>query len=247
MQREKFIQLMDELLQPKEFKDHCHNGLQIEGRPEIHKIVTSVSACQALIDYAAEINADAIITHHGIIWNDSSNVLTGFNYKRIASVIKHDINYFGYHLPLDNHPRLGNNRQLAEVLQIEVEGQSAEQEFLWYGKLVTPMVLSEFIEHYQECTGHKPVFFGDKEKLITTIAWCTGGAQGMLHDAIKLGVDCYISGEVSEYTMSVSDESGVAYVAGGHYVTERYGIIALTEYLNEQGFDAEFLELYNPI
>jgi putative NIF3 family GTP cyclohydrolase 1 type 2 len=142
---------------------------------------------------------------------------------------------------------LGNNRQLAEVLQIEVEGQSDEQEFLWYGKLVTPMVLSEFIEHYQECTGHKPVFFGDKEKLITTIAWCTGGAQGMLHDAIKLGVDCYISGEVSEYTMSVSDESGVAYVAGGHYVTERYGIIALTEYLNEQGFDAEFLELYNPI
>lgn len=247
MLREEFSQQLEELFEPKKFKDFCTNGLQIEGTPEIQKIVTGVSATKALIEYAVEAEADAIITHHGIVWNNTNPVLTGLQYNRVAPVIKHDINFYGFHLPLDNHPTLGNNVQLADVLQIEIDGQSEENDFIWYGHLREPLTLAEFIDHYQECTGHRPVFFGDIERLITNIAWCTGGADGMFNDAIKLDIDCYISGEVSEPNMALADESGVAYVAGGHYVTERYGIIALTEYLNEQGFDAEFVELYNPI
>lgn len=247
MQRDELIKQLNTLFQADKFKDYCPNGLQIEGTSEINKIITGVSLNQELIDHAIAKNADVIIVHHGIFWNKSSYELTGVKYQRVAKIIKNDINLLAYHLPLDKHSELGNNAQLAKLLGINICGQSGDQGLLWQGKLAQGMTLGEFVQFYQQQTGHLPLVFGDKDKLISTLAWCTGGADGMFADAISLDVDCFISGEISEPVMHLAKESGVAYVSGGHYVTERYGIMALTDYLNSIGYDAEFIELYNPV
>jgi dinuclear metal center YbgI/SA1388 family protein len=247
MSRDKLVNNLNSLLKIDLFKDYCPNGLQIEGSAEINKIITGVSLNQELIDCAIAKNADAIVVHHGIFWNKSSYELTGIKYQRVAKIIKNDINLLAYHLPLDNHAEFGNNAQLAKLLEINICGQSGDQGLLWQGKLAQSMTLGEFVQFYQQQTGHLPQVFGDKDKLISTLAWCTGGADGMFADAINLGIDCFISGEVSEPVMHLAKESHVAYISGGHYVTERYGIIALTDYLNSMGYDAEFIELYNPV
>ncbi|MBX9597308.1 MAG: Nif3-like dinuclear metal center hexameric protein [Burkholderiales bacterium] len=247
MSRDKLVYDLNDLLKISLFKDYCPNGLQIEGASEVQQIITGVSLNQELIDYAIAKEATAIIVHHGIFWNKSSYELTGIKYQRVAKIIKNDINLLAYHLPLDNHAEFGNNVQLAKLLGITICGQSGEQGLLWQGKLAQAMPLGEFVQFYQQQTGHLPSFFGEQEQSISTLAWCTGGADGMFADAISLGVDCFISGEISEPVMHLAKESGVAYISGGHYVTERYGIIALTDYLNSMGYDAEFIELYNPI
>lgn len=247
MSRDKLVYDLNNLLKINLFKDYCPNGLQIEGSSEINRIITGVSLNQELVDYAIAKNADAIIVHHGIFWNKSSYELTGIKYQRVAKIIKNDINLLAYHLPLDNHAEFGNNAQLAKLLGISICGQSGDQGLLWQGKFAQAMPLDEFVTFYQQQTGHLPLAFGDKDKLISTLAWCTGGADSMFADAISLGVDCFISGEISEPVMHLAKESGVAYISGGHYVTERYGIMALTDYLNSMGYNAEFIELYNPV
>ena len=247
MLRSELVAKLDLELHPQLFHDYCPNGLQIEGRNEISRIITGVSLNQALIDQAIARNADAIIVHHGMFWSKEDPRLIGIKYQRIAKLIKHDINLIVYHLPLDNHPQLGNNAQLANLLDIEVTGQCGEQNLLWHGNLRQPRTLSSLIGDYQRQTGHPPQYFGHNDKIISKIAWCSGGADGMFADAINLGVDCYFSGEVSEPTMSLSQESDVAYIAGGHYVSERLGIQVLTDWLRNLGLSAEFVDIYNPI
>lgn len=247
MLRSELLEQLNLLLMPEKFQDYCPNGLQVEGAKDIHKIVTGVSLSQALIDHAIKIEAQAIIVHHGIFWHKSGYVLTGLKYQRVAKLIKNDINLFAYHLPLDNHPELGNNVQLAKLLDIEVHNQTGYQGLLWSGILKKPQALAEFTKFYQQKTNHKPIYFANDNKLISKIAWCTGGADNMFEEAIDLEIDCYLTGEIKEPIMSLAHESGVAFIAGGHYVTERYGIMALTNYLKAQGLDTEFVELYNPI
>lgn len=240
---------LNQILEPDKFKDYCPNGLQIEGQTEIKKIITGVSLNEKLIDLAIERKAQAIIVHHGIFWHKESYAVTGIKKKRIAKLIKNDINLYAYHLPLDNHPQLGNNVQLAKLLGVETKGNTGEQGLLWYGELIKPISVEEFSKVITKKLLHKPMVFANNlDKLITKVAWCTGGADSFFSAAIELGVDAYISGEVSEPIYSLADESGIAYIAAGHYATERYGIMRLTKYLVENKIaNAEFAELYNPL
>lgn len=248
MLRETLIETLNQLLSPGQYKDYCPNGLQIQGSVRINKIITGVSINQQLIDMAVGSNVQAIIVHHGIFWNRSTYPLVGVKYERVAKLIKNDINLLAYHLPLDNHPVYGNNIQLANLLDIEVKYQTGEQNLIWVGELSTPILLSQFAANYEVRTGHKPICFGDTDKLVRKIAWCTGGADSMFEEAIALGVDLFVTGEIKEPVMHLALESSVAFMAGGHYTTERYGIKALTGYLRvDLGLDAEFIDIYNPI
>lgn len=252
MLRDELVKYLNNLFQADKFKDYCPNGLQIEGKSEINKIVCGVSISQELIDYAIKQKADAIIVHHGIFWNKNEYPITGIKYQRIAKLIKNDINLIAYHLPLDCHIELGNNAQLASVLDINVNGQAYDSQYkldlIWHGELSDDKSAREFCVHYQNKTGHSPLFLGNPDKNIKKIAWCTGGADSLFEQAIELEVDCFISGEVSEPIKSIAEESNVVYIAGGHYVTERYGIKALAKHLEVvKNLDCEFIEFYNPV
>lgn len=248
MHTKELVLKLDQLLSIERYSDYCPNGLQIEGINASSKIVTGVSICQELIDYAIEKKAHAILVHHGIFWNKSPYPITGIKYQRISKLIKNNINLIAYHLPLDNHAQYGNNAQLGQLLGIKPLFTAGEQGLIWVGELSTEQSITEFIQLYQLQTGHQPLWFGNSKKRINKIAWCTGGADSMFETVLNLGVDLYLTGEVKEPIKHLAEESNTLFVAGGHYVTERYGIKALTKYIQDELLlDAEFIDIYNPI
>jgi dinuclear metal center YbgI/SA1388 family protein len=245
------MQYLNSVLQPEKCKDYCPNGLQIEGSSEINKIVTGVTASQALIDAAIAEQADAILVHHGYFWRGENECLTGIKKKRIQALLAHDINLIAYHLPLDNHSELGNNAQLAKVLGLTIEsGLSPTDPSVpgLIGRLSKPMTARDFSAWLKECLQREPLHLGpDDEQMIETIAWCTGGAQGYLQYAVDAGVDAYLTGEVSEPSHHLAVETGTHFFAAGHHATERYGAKALGEHLAAK-FDVEvcFIDINNP-
>ncbi len=243
------LEYLNQILTPEKFKDYCPNGLQVEGSSEIKRIITGVSLSDKLIEAAINENAQAIFVHHGIFWLKDDYSLTGVKKRRVEKLLKHNINLYAYHLPLDNHPSLGNNIQLAQSLDIEVKGSTGEQNLLWYGQFAKPVSLGALVQRVKYNLQHEPIYFSDnEEKLVSTVAWCTGGGDGFFSDAIKLGVDAYISGEASEPTMALALESSVAYIAAGHYATERGGVQAVGKHLHKKfTLPVQFIELYNPI
>ncbi len=248
MQTKQLVLELNQLLAIERYNDYCPNGLQIEGNNTTIKIITGVSLNQELIDYAIRQNAQAIIVHHGIFWNKSSYPITGIKYQRISKLIKNDINLLAYHLPLDNHEILGNNVQLAKLLGITPLYTTGEQGLIWVGELPNKLSINEFYNLYAEKTGHKPLWFGDPTRKVGKIAWCTGGADSIFETVCETDIDLYLTGEVKEPIKHLAEESGITFVAGGHYVTERYGIKALTSYINDtMGIATEFVEIYNPI
>jgi dinuclear metal center YbgI/SA1388 family protein len=237
-------------LQPQNYKDYCPNGLQVEGSPIINSIITGVSLNEALIDEAIKRESQAILVHHGIFWNKESQILTGIKRNRIFKLLSNNINLYAYHLPLDNHPSLGNNIQLAHKLKIKALGNTGYQNLIWYGELEQEQKLSEFLELIKTTLGREPLCFTTHpcNHLVKTIAWCTGGGDGFFEEAINLGIDVYLTGEAAEPTQNLALESKVEFICAGHYATERYGVMALGDYVHSQlGIKAEFIELYNPI
>jgi dinuclear metal center YbgI/SA1388 family protein len=248
MKREELVSYLDGLLEPAKFRDYCPNGLQVEGREEVMRIVAGVTASQALLDAAIEAKADAILVHHGYFWKGEDGVITGMRRKRLGALIKHDINLIAYHLPLDAHPELGNNAQLASRLGWIPEGRFGEQDIGWLGRLAGPVALSALAENISQVLGRTPLVIGDQSRYVAKIAWCSGGAQGYLEQAIARGVDVYVSGEISEPTVHLARESGVAYIAAGHHATERYGVQAVAEHLAARfGLDCQFIDVANPV
>ena len=243
------LKYLDTTLTPEKYKDYCPNGLQVEGQAQIKRIIGGVSLSEKLIDAAINDQAEAIIVHHGIFWQKDDYALTGVKKRRIEKLIRHNINLYAYHLPLDNHATLGNNVQLAQLLEIEVQGQTGMQDLIWYGKLKHPLTLSLLSQRVSGKLGHQIRCFSHTyEHEISRIAWCSGGGDGFFPEAIKLGVDVYLSGEASEPTMALAEESQVAYLAVGHYASERYGIQALLAHLTTQfEIPASYIELYNPV
>lgn len=242
---------LNKLLNISKFRDYAPNGLQVEGRAEVKRIVTGVTASQALLDAAVELNADAILTHHGYFWKNESPVICGMKKRRIATLLRHDISLFGYHLPLDAHPELGNNAQLGKLLGLQTESVMDERELQGVGNvgfLSEPQTLEAFGQRVQAALGREPLLITGGDNPIRRIAWCSGGAQGYIQQAIDLGVDAYLSGEISEQTVHSARENGVHYIAAGHHATERYGVKALGEHLVAQ-FKLEhvFLDLDNPV
>ena len=239
---------LNTLLQPERFSDYCPNGLQVEGKQEINKIVTGVTASMALLQSAHRANADAVLVHHGYFWRGEALPITGIKKHRIQFLLQHDINLFAYHLPLDAHSKLGNNVMLAKKLGLTVTGRAGEKEMLLLAELKSPQPLQSLVNLIETKLNRKPQVIGDLNKPIQKIALCTGAAQGYIEQAAAAGVDAYISGEISEQTVHVAIESGVSYISAGHHATERYGIRALGEHL-AQKFDLqhEFIDIDNPV
>lgn len=252
MNRNSLEDYLNTLLSPARIKDYAPNGLQIQGKDEIQKIVTGVTASQALIKRAIDEKADAILVHHGYFWKNESYVIRGMKYERIKSLLDHDINLFAYHLPLDIHPTLGNNAQLAKLLNIEITGPlelGNELSVAIQGKLTRPSTgeaLSNIISEKlnRACLHIAP----PSNKEIKTIAWCTGGGQDYIELAAEQGIDAFISGEVSEKTTHIAHEMDIHFFAAGHHATERYGVKALGEYIaKEHGIEVVFVDIDNPV
>ena len=242
------VEYLDRLLEPAKFRDYCPNGLQVEGRAEVRRIVAGVTASQALLDDAVAVQADAVLVHHGYFWRGEDGRITGMRKRRLATLIENDISLLAYHLPLDAHPTLGNNAQWAAVLGWQVQGRFGEQDIGWVGTLPQPQTVAELATGLTGALGRAPLVIGDPARPISRLAWCSGGAQGYFEQAIALGVDAYLSGEISEQTVHLARESGVAYFAAGHHATERFGAQALALHLAEHcGLDCRFVDVDNPV
>ncbi len=238
--------LINQCLDVNAFHDYAPNGLQVEGRAQIQRIVTGVTASQALLDAAVEQQADAIVVHHGYFWKNEPAVVRGMKRNRLKTLLLNDINLYGYHLPLDAHPQLGNNAQLAKLFGIQVQGEVMP--LVPYGELSEPVAPEDFAALIEARLGRKVLHStqgGPAE--IRRVAWCSGGGQGFIQQAADFGVDAFISGEVSEQTIHIAREMGLHFFAAGHHATERYGVKALGEWLAaEHGFDVTFIDIDNP-
>lgn len=238
--------LINEKLNSSAFTDYAPNGLQVEGREQIRRVLCGVTACQALLDEAVRQQADAVIVHHGYFWKNEPPVIQGMKRQRLKTLLANDINLFGWHLPLDAHPQLGNNAQLAVLLDITVCGEIAPL-VLW-GKLTVPLTGQQLADRIAQRLSRSPLWCGDYgANQITTLAWCSGGGQGFIDTAARFGVDAYITGEVSEQTIHSAREQGIHFYAAGHHATERGGIRALADWLNTAtDLEVSFVDIDNP-
>ncbi len=247
MDRTQLQRHLDDLLEAARFKDYCPNGLQVEGAPEVRKVVCGVTASQALIEAAIERGAQALLVHHGWFWRGEDGRVTGMKKARMARLLAHDINLFAYHLPLDAHAELGTNAQLGRVLGLTPTGVAGDQGLLWLGETAQPVAASVLAQQVGEALGRAPLLVGDACRSVRRVAWCTGGAQGYFEQAIAEGVDLYLSGEISEQTTHLARESGVPYIAAGHHATERYGVRALGAHIAAHfGLQVDFVDIDNP-
>lgn len=244
-------QLLDytrQLLQVERFRDYCPNGLQVQGKEEVQKIVSGVTASMALLEAARAENADMVLVHHGYFWKNEDERIVGIKKQRIQYLLAHEMNLVAYHLPLDAHLELGNNAQLAKKMGIAIKGWAGEQNIVAYGDLPNEQTLTTFVLDLGKVLNREPMLIGDANKPIKRVAWCTGAAQGYMETAIALGVDVFVSGEISEQTVHLANESGVAYIAAGHHATERYGVQALGNHLAETfGVAHTFIDINNPV
>lgn len=244
------VKYLSDYLSVTKIRDYCPNGLQVEGKAHINTIVTGVTASQALIDAAIEHQADAIVVHHGYFWKGENPCVVGMKKHRLQALLSHDINLFAYHLPLDVHPTVGNNAQLAQRLDINVEGGlDASDPFsvAMKGRFNTPISHQTLVNRLAEQLDTSVLSEGDPERLIETVAWCSGGGQSYIDAAAEQGIDAFFSGEVSEQTIHTAREMAIDFFAAGHHATERYGAKALGEHIAET-FDVtvRFVDIPNP-
>lgn len=247
IQRQDLLAHFDGLLQPERFKDYGPNGLQVEGKSEIQRVVSGVTASRALIEAAIEARADAIFVHHGLFWRGMDGRLTGWMKERVRLLMEHDINLFAYHLPLDAHPQFGNNAQLGLRMGVQHDATFGDQSLGMIGDadFVNADALAAHL--YTVLGRLVTCVSGAASKPIRRLAWCTGGAQGFYESAIAAGADAFITGEISEPQAHIARETGTTFVAAGHHATERYGAQALMDHVAEQlWLEHEFIDIPNP-
>lgn len=248
------VQLLNTELASATIKDYCPNGLQVEGKTQIKKVVTGVTASQKLLDAAIAVHADAILVHHGYFWKGEASEITGMKKRRLQSLLRHDISLLAYHLPLDVHPTLGNNAQLGKLLRLtnvrpllSVEPRGV----VMLGDVpedgLDAVSATDIAEQLALLLGREPLLHVAGDAKVRTLAWCSGGGQGYIQAAAEAGADLFFSGEVSEQTIHCADELGIHFIAAGHHATERYGIQALGQWLAEQsGIEVCFIDVPNP-
>ena len=237
---------LNQWLEPTRFKDYGPNGLQVEGRHEVRRLVCGVTASLALIDAAIAAQADAILVHHGLFWRGQDGRVTGWMKQRLARLIQHDINLFAYHLPLDAHPELGNNAQLGKRLGWAADGRFGDQD-LGFTAAIDATTLDAVATQLRTLTGRDVTVLPGDGRALRRVAWCTGGAQGYFEAAIAAGADVFITGEISEPQAHYARETGVAFIAAGHHATERYGVQGVGERVaSELGLDYRFIDVPNP-
>lgn len=246
IERMELVRYCNELLQTDLFKDYCPNGIQVEGSANINRIVSGVTASQALIDAAIKLEADLLLVHHGFFWKGENAVLTGMKKRRIKSLLMNDINLLAYHLPLDAHKTLGNNALLAENLGLKTEKFFADNDIALIGQ-VDEQSGQAFKQLITEQLAREPLHV-DVERGIKRVALCTGAAQSYIEQAVELGADAFISGEISESTWHIAKENNIHYFSAGHHATERYGVQALGEHLAKHfGLQHNFIDINNPV
>ena len=240
---------LDALLEASRFKDYCPNGLQVEGRPAVERVLCGVTASQALLDRAVCGGYDAVFVHHGYFWKGEDGRINGIRRQRLKSLLANDISLLAYHLPLDAHAHYGNNAQLGKLMGWCAEGRFAEQELGWFGRPAQAHgTAAQIARSLAARLGREPLLVGDGARVVRRVAWCTGGAQAYFEQAIAAGADVFVSGEISEPTVHLAREAGVPYIAAGHHATERYGALAIAAYLEtEFGLKADFVDLPNPV
>lgn len=253
---EQFVKLdqfeaeLNQLLKPWLFKDYCPNGLQVEGKKNIAKLVSGVTASKDFIDAALVENADALLVHHGYFWRGEDPSIVGIKKDRIQKLLEHDVSLFAYHLPLDMHEEFGNNAQLGKLLNlstVSATGKPGEPKLVLIGELSAPSNIDLFQQTINEKLNRNPLIVRGTKEQIKKVGWCTGAAQNYFEIAIAAGVDAYITGEISEPSAHVARESGVHFISAGHHATERYGVQAVGQHLAEKlGIEHKFIDIDNP-
>lgn len=265
MDRNELLVSLNAALEIDRYKDYCPNGLQVEGRPEVRRVVTGVTASLALIERAIELQADTLLVHHGLFWRGHDGTVTGWMRKRLGLLLQHDINLLAYHLPLDGHVQWGNNAQLGARLGLIVEGRFGDQQLGFWGRPdPTRLNLAHGVQssatgvlqfagahslatHVTNMLGRQVVLVEGHVGPVERIAWCTGGAQSYFEAAMVAGAQVFITGEISEPQAHYARECGVSYIACGHHASERYGVAALGALLAAQhGLHHEFVDIDNP-
>jgi len=249
MHRDELARYLDKLLDASRFRDYCPNGLQVEGRSEVRRIVSGVTASLQFVEAAIASGADALLVHHGYFWRGEDARLVGLRRQRLARLLTNDLNLYAYHLPLDAHPELGNNAQLGLRLGLIETSRVGEQNLISVGRgTVATTSLSDFSHHVETQLGRPPLLVGEPHRQLRGIAWCTGAAQEFFEQVLSLGVDVYLTGEISEQQVHLARESGVAFLACGHHATERFGVRALGERIAvDLGLEHQFIDIPNPV
>jgi dinuclear metal center YbgI/SA1388 family protein len=245
------VEYTNNLLNIAEFQDYAPNGLQVEGGSKVEKIVSGVTASLDLVEAAIREQADVLLVHHGYFWKGEDPCIIGMKQLRVKRLLASGISLMAYHLPLDAHPRYGNNVQLARKLGFRINAGYAHEDkgsLVMYGTLSKSMTASDLTTYISEHLGRTPLYLSGRTSLIRNIAWCTGAAQGYFEEAVAQGVDAYITGEVSEQTTHIARETGVHFFGAGHHATERYGVQALGDHLVEKFFlKHKFIDIDNPV
>lgn len=238
---------LDQLLDAGRFRDYGPNGLQVEGRDEVAKLVTGVTASLALIEAAIDAQADAILVHHGLFWKGHDGRITGWLKSRLERLLGSRTSLFAYHLPLDAHPELGNNAQFGARLKLVADARFGDQDLGFIGSPAQPLTPAALSALLQFRLGRAPTVVEGDGRPVRRVAWCTGGAQGMFEAAIAAGADAYITGEISEPQAHYARETGVSFFACGHHASERFGVQAVGAHLATQlGIEHQFIEIDNP-
>ncbi|MCW8825040.1 MAG: Nif3-like dinuclear metal center hexameric protein [Gammaproteobacteria bacterium] len=251
VQLSELIRYSNTLMEIERYQDYCPNGLQIEGRAEVSKIVSGVTASQALIDAAVKERADLLLVHHGYFWKGEEQVISGIKRKRIKTLLDHDISLLAYHLPLDGHTDLGNNTHLAKLWGFDVDGRFGEGVdggLGLYSDLPKPMKIGELIKLISSGVEREVVHLPGGDEMVRRVGWCSGGADGYFEAAIAAGCDLYITGEVSEPSFHIAQELGAHFIGAGHHATERGGVRQLGEHLAEMfSVEHRFIDIPNPV
>ena len=249
-QLQEIIAYTNDYLRINEFADYCPNGLQVEGRANINKLASGVTASLAFIEQAIDWGAQCLLVHHGYFWKNEGASIVGMKKRRLQALLGNDVSLMAYHLPLDAHPVVGNNVQLAHRLGIHSLAplqKNVKSPIGNIGLLDVPMAAQEFVAHCEQTLGRTAVHINSGPEQVQRIAWCTGGAQHMINDAAEQGVDVYLTGEISEQTVHTARECRLHFISAGHHATERYGVQALGSHLAEK-FDLhhQFFDIDNP-
>jgi dinuclear metal center YbgI/SA1388 family protein len=249
--RATLVEYCNTLLDSRAFQDYCPNGLQVEGREQVRLLVTGVTASQAMVDAAIAAGADMRLGHHGYFWKGESAPITGIKQRRLKALLGNDLNLLAYHLPLDVHAELGNNVQLARLMGWSISGglePGNPRSVGLHGELPEPMSGAEVAADLARVLHRQPQHIAGNDRPIKRIAWCTGAAQGYIDKAIALGVDAFVTGEISEPTVHAARENGIHFFSAGHHATERYGVQALGEHLAQHfGIAHRFIDIDNPV